>query len=93
MTAQNQTEEPVMGMWSAYSKLTPQDKEIFEEALEGFVGINYRPLTVSTQVIEGTNYHFKCMACLPPNAVMWEALIKIYKPLKGKPQIKGITKL
>lgn len=90
MAAQNHT-EPVMGMWSAYIELTQQDKELFEKTMKSFAGVTYRPVLVSTQVTNGTNYHFKCIACKLP--FTWETLIKIHKPVNGKPQIISIIKL
>ncbi|WP_299010896.1 hypothetical protein [uncultured Shewanella sp.] len=50
--------------------------------MEGFVGVSYRPLMVSTQVVNGTNYRFECEAkIVSPDASIEQALIEIYQPL------------
>jgi len=87
------TKETVVGGWTAYHPLTKEDQLIFDEALAGFVGVNYTPESVSTQVVAGTNYRFKCSASVPPSEVVWEAIVEIYAPLTGKPHITGITRL
>lgn len=87
------TAENLVGGWSSYHKLTPEDTAVFDEAIAGLVGVDYKPETVSTQVVAGMNYRFKCQASIPPAEVIWEAIIEVYKPLDGKPHITGITKL
>jgi mevalonate kinase len=95
MSGQNSVDTAtlVAGGWSAYHKLTPEDKAVFDEATKGFVGVTYTPQTVSTQVVAGVNYRFKCLASIPPAEVVWEAIVEIFKPLNGKPYITGIIRL
>lgn len=82
------------GGWSQYRELTDEDKAVFNEALEGFVGVDYQPKAVSTQVVAGMNYRFKCDATLPgPIPMQWEAIVEIFSPLEGKPHITGIQKI
>lgn len=85
--------EVMVGGWSPYHPLTPQDKKVFDEAMNGFVGVQYTPNTVSTQVVAGTNYRFKCTASMPPSEVIWEAIVEIFQPLNGKPYVTGIVRL
>jgi hypothetical protein len=85
--------QPLVGGWSPYHKLTPEDQKVFDEALKGFVGVKYTPNAVSTQVVAGMNYRFKCTASMPPAMVVWEAMVEIYKPLDGKPYITGIVRI
>ncbi len=85
--------ETIVGGWTAYHALTAEDKKVFEEALAGFVGVTYTPQAVSTQIVAGTNYRFKCIASMPPSNVIWEAVVEIYAPLEGKPHITNITKV
>lgn len=85
--------QPIVGGWSAYHKLTPHDQLIFDEALKGFVGVKYTPNSVSSQVVAGMNYRFKCTASMPPAMVVWEALVEIYKPLDGKAYVTGIIRI
>lgn len=86
--------ETIVGGWSPYRALTAEDRKVFNEALNGFVGVNYSPNEVATQIVAGVNYRFKCTASIPPSDVMWEAIVEIYQPLGDKkPHITGITRL
>jgi len=87
------TKPEVVGGWTAYHKLTPNDQKVFDEALKGFVGVKYTPQAVSTQLVAGMNYRFKCTASIPPADVVWEAIVEIYAPLNGHPHITGIIRL
>ncbi|XPV69836.1 MAG: hypothetical protein ACNI25_04505 [Halarcobacter sp.] len=81
------------GGWSKYHELTAEDRAVFDEALEGFSGVHYSPFLVSTQIVAGENYKYKCEASKPPAEVMWEAILEIFKPLDGKAYIVSITKI
>lgn len=81
------------GGWTPYHSLSKEDDAVFKEALQGHVGVHYVPQLVSTQVVAGTNYRFKCNASIPPALVIWEAIIEIFKPLNGKPYITGIIRI
>jgi hypothetical protein len=85
--------ETIVGGWTAYNAITPAEREVFNKAMEGFVGVSYLPSAVSTQVVAGMNYRFKCEASMPPSEVLWEAIVEIYQPLKGIPHITNITKI
>lgn len=50
----------VPGGWSAYRDLTPEDKVVFNKAMEGLVGVDYEPKKISKQIVNGTNYRFFC---------------------------------
>lgn len=82
-----------VGGWTLYQPLTPEDQLVFDEALSGFVGVHYEPFEVSTQLVNGTNYRFKCNASIPPADVIWQAIVEIYKPINGKPHIVSITRI
>ena len=87
-------EKTICGGWTPYHALTVADKSVFDEALKGFVGVTYTPNSVSTQVVAGVNYRFKCIASMPPSEVIWEAIVEIFKPLNGgTPHITGIIRL
>jgi len=87
------TQNLVPGGWTPYHKLTAEDKKVFEEAIKGILGVIYTPETVSTQVVNGTNYRFKCSASVPPSEVVWQAIVEIYKPIQGAPYVTGIIRL
>lgn len=80
-----------LGQWTPYGKLTPADRKVFDEAFEGFVGVHYTPETVSTQIVNGTNYRFKSKAQQPGKPEVRDALVEIHKPLNGKAKITKIT--
>ncbi|MGA9637954.1 hypothetical protein [Flavobacterium sp.] len=86
-------EATLVGGWSPFHPLTTQDQEIFNQALQGFLGVIYTPNAVSTQIVAGKNYRYKCTASMPPSDVIWEAIVEIYAPLTGKPHITGITRI
>ncbi|WP_449388458.1 hypothetical protein [Chryseobacterium lineare] len=86
-------EQALVGGWTAFHPLTPEDKKVFEEAMHGFVGVVYTPLEVSTQVVNGVNYRYKCNASMPPSEVIWQAIVEIYQPIDGKPHVVGITRI
>jgi len=83
----------LVGGWTAYQKLTPKDKEVFQEALAGFVGVNYEPEEVSSQVVNGTNYRYLSKATLPGSPAGWQAIVEIYVPINGKPHITQIHRI
>lgn len=85
--------ETVVGGWSPYHPLTQSDEQVFEEAMNGWVGVTYKPQSVSTQIVNGENFKFKCQASMPPSEVIWEAIVEIYKPRGGKPYVTGIVKI
>ncbi len=86
-------EATVVGGWTAYHPLTAEDRKVFDEAMEGFVGVTYTPNEVSTQVVAGTNYRYRCTASMPPAMVVWQAIVQIYQPLDGKPYITDIHRI
>ena len=93
MSTQETAETHVLGGWSPYNSLTPRDQEVFNEAMKGFVGVRYSPQSVSTQVVAGTNYRFKCQASMPPSEAVWEAIVEIFQPLDGRAHVVGIIRL
>lgn len=86
-------QDTLIGGWTAYHALTEKDWSVFKEALSGFIGVSYEPQAVSTQVVAGTNYRFKCLASIPPALVVWEAVVEIFEPLQGTPYVIGVTRL
>ncbi|WP_343606178.1 hypothetical protein [Fluviicola sp.] len=86
-------EQVLVGGWSPYHPLTAEEKAIFDEAMKGLLGVVYTPQQVSTQVVAGMNYRYKCLAQMPPAEVVWEAIVEIYKPLKGQPIVTHISRI
>lgn len=82
----------LLGGWTAYHKLSAKDQAVFNQALEGFVGVQYTPFEVSTQVVAGTNYRFKCKTTVPlPTPIHGEAVVQIFQSLDGSAHITSIT--
>lgn len=94
MSTQNSLEATLVGGWTPFHALTAEDKAVFDQAMKGFVGVKYTPQSVSTQVVAGKNYRFKCTASMPPAEVVWEAIVEIFQPLNGgAPYVTGIIRL
>lgn len=86
-------QEVLLGGWTKYHSLTAEDQEVFVEAMRGFVGVKYAPTEVATQLVNGTNYRFKCNASMPPSDVVWQAIVEIYSPIEGQPHVVSITRI
>ncbi|RBH52424.1 hypothetical protein C3F00_031920 [Pseudomonas sp. MWU13-2860] len=86
-------QENLVGGWTGYHELTPKDKEVFKEALEGLVGVHYTPELVSSQIVNGTNYRYQTKATQPGSSTSWQAIVEIYAPIKGKPHITQIIRI
>ena len=84
-----------VGSWTAYSTTIPSEaKKAFDEAFKGFVGVDYKPLAVASQIVSGTNYRFFSNAKgVYPGASNDAALVEIYNPLQGSAHIISIKKL
>jgi hypothetical protein len=62
------------GGWLPFQPFTPHDKQVFEEAVQGFIEVKDAPQAASTQVA-GTNYRHECRAIvrLPaPSGEQWQ---------------------
>lgn len=80
------------GGWTAYGPLNDETRKVFDQALEGLLGVNYEPLVVASQVVSGTNYSFFCNAqVVAPNTPNQGAMVAIYVDLEGNASIKSIT--
>jgi hypothetical protein len=74
------------GGWTEYSTSISDEAQVaFNEALDGHLGVNYSPLAVASQVVNGVNYRFLADAqVVYPNAPHYAAFIQVYKPIDGK---------
>lgn len=58
-----------------------------------FVGVDYVPLAVATQVVSGINYRFFCNAKgVYPGSTNDAAMVQIYQPLDGEVHITSINR-
>lgn len=77
------TDEMLMGGFSEQRPLTAEDSAVFAEATKDYAYLSLKPLSVSTQVVAGTNYLFVCeMKAFGGPAV--QTNVKIFKPLPGR---------
>lgn len=84
----------ICGGWTPVRELTEEDLQVFNEAMEGLVGVGYTPLSVQSQVVKGTNYRFLCEATtVTAEPRTFQAVVFVYKPLpgEGKACIMAIT--
>lgn len=82
-----------VGGYSAFRSLDEMEKSIFAQAVN-LLGVDYSPLTVSTQVVSGVNYRFLCEAkAVIPDAQPYNVLLTIYVPLTGDSVITEIKQL
>ena len=70
-------------------RITPELKEIFDQACEGYVGMDFEVLElVATQVVAGTNYKFLGNGTtVTLNPVTAKKYVTVYKDLEGKCRI------
>ncbi|CAG9297074.1 hypothetical protein [Celerinatantimonas diazotrophica] len=86
--------EGMMGAWSEYHKLSPEDQKVFDEGMEGFTGVGYSPVAVATQVVNGENYSFFCNATLVSvGEEHFPAMVDMYKKPSEKAEITKINQL
>ncbi len=67
------------GGWDKMHAVTDEEKAVFEIALGSLKGVDYTPLRVSKQVVNGMNYKFVCEAkIVAPGAEKYYAMVYIY---------------
>lgn len=82
------------GGWSPFQKLTPEDQDVFEEAMKGLVGVSYTPERVSKQTVKGMNYRFFCYGTpVTQGDHSFPAIVKIYAAPGTKAQLVGIQRV
>lgn len=82
------------GEWTPSRLPTEEDLCVFNEAMEGIVGVGYTPLSVQSQVVKGINYRFLCKAVVVTHEPQpSQAIVTVYKPLpdEGNARIMAIT--
>ena len=73
--------------------ITPELQEIFDQAMEGFTGVNYTPIVLlETQLVSGTNYRFLCESqVVVPDGKKGQEVVTVYKDLQGNVRIIDIV--
>ncbi|BDD06809.1 hypothetical protein [Aureibacter tunicatorum] len=81
----------IAGGWSPFEAPTAEEKLILKEALLGLLGVDYLPIAVSKQVVNGMNYRFISKATVVyPGAKPYLVEIFVHVPPGGKPELKNI---
>lgn len=84
------------GGWTPVRDLTEEDRLVFEEAMKGIFGVTYTPLKVSSQLVAGMNYCFRCEATMVTQSPeTYLVQINIFSPLPGQgaPYVTSIVRL
>ena len=69
----------VLGGYMVHPEVGAQELKIFEYAMKDHVGVDFKPLIVASQVVEGTNYLFICTGKIViPHAETEVYVVKIY---------------
>jgi len=75
----------VIGGWSVFRHLTPEERILFDKVMQQIIGVGYEPLSVSTQIVEGTNYRFRALGTIIiPSMSQFNATIEIQQHPKGE---------
>jgi len=86
-------DRPSIVGFSENREVTPEDMEIFNQALEGLTGVAYEPALVATQPVTGMNYRFKTAATpVIPEPYSYTAYVYIFKPADGPAVLLNIEK-
>ena len=83
---------PISGGWSDLSSPTSHEKTVFDTAFGKLSGLSYRPLLVSKQIVNGTNYAFFCEAAA--TAIIPQigfVIAEAYESLEGNINRTNIT--
>lgn len=89
-------ERDIEGGWTSHQEPDEFAIKVFSEALRGFTGVKYTPITVATQVVAGINYCFLCEAVpATKEPEKFQAYVYIFSPLpgQGEPYITDIVRL
>lgn len=83
-----------VGAWTPNRPLEDEDFKVFDQAISVFRDVQYTPLEVSTQLLAGTNYRFRCCAkVMTETPVEFDAEVCIFRPLEGNPCVTQIIRL
>jgi hypothetical protein len=87
--------EEKTGAWTDFvSPITSDQKKIWDEAIQGLLGVQYTPIACASQLVAGTNYIFICLAkVIYPGSSAYIAQVDVFKPLSDKAYITQIVKI
>ena len=87
--------KPIAAVWSVAknTKITKARKKIFNKAMKGLVGVDYKPVAyLGSQPVSGMNHCFLCKSqVVYPGTKPYYTLVYIYEDLTGKVTISKIA--
>ncbi|ELR67914.1 hypothetical protein C942_00222 [Photobacterium marinum] len=85
----------IAGGWTPYSThIDDEMRHVFDQAMEGLLGVSYEPFAVSTQIVAGVNYHFLCNAKVADReGTEYAVMVTISELINAKPVINEIHKI
>ncbi len=95
LTACGSNDSRIVGGYTDQRRPSAEERELFETVTAQIDDIEYKPVSVATQVVAGTNYRFLCKARENrKRGKRFDAVIVIYKPLpgQGEPRITAIER-
>lgn len=91
---QTSNSDTLIGGWTKFHEPGNEEIKIFEEAFEGFIGVEYTPVMVKSQIVNGVNYIYIADAIgIFRGAIPYKAQVSIYKPIQGKAMLTNIVKI
>ena len=90
--SQEDSTKSLVGGYTAQKKLIKSDTLVFQEAIKLYKTTNkYSPLSVSKQVVAGTNYLFVCDVLSKDGSKSKEEVL-IFKPLPHTKKLANVVK-
>ena len=84
-----------LGIYNQYTcKIDDQAEIAFKKAMDGLLGVEYSPVAVSTQLVDGMNYKFFCNtrpSTMP--SFNGAAIVSVYASIHGDAHITHIQQL
>lgn len=84
-------EGELVGAYSEFRPLEEDDLAVFNAVMENYAYLHVEPVEVSTQVVAGLNYIFRCKSVGPDGAESF-CDAYIFRPLDGEPYLKEIER-
>ena len=84
----------LMGGWSEFTDLAPEDEEVFKQVIGLEKGVDYKVFKVSKQIVNGTNYRFICEGNpVVKDSNIFPAIVKVYQLVNGNAVLTGIERI
>ena len=88
------SETTLAGGWETLDKhINAELQDIFDKAMQGYVGMNLKPLKlIGTQIVAGRNYRFYCEGSpVVLNPEIKNYYVTVYQDLKGNCSITDVS--